>query len=218
MDKVDQGEEKACCRREARRLERRAAIMAVAQKHFSEQGYGGTSMSAIAAELGGSKSTLWTYFSSKEELFAAALDGWIQQFGFVREMEVNGDLRQTLRRYCIDFLKVMLSLPARTLFRLIIAETPRFPEVGRIFYEHGPLWRHKALAAYLEEQVLAGNLREMDSLHASAQLHHLCMQRLFMHVMWGLDPDISEENIAREIDAALDLFLHGFAARPTPEQ
>ena len=36
---------------------------------FSERGYDGASMSAIVARAGGSKQTLYSYFSSKEELF-----------------------------------------------------------------------------------------------------------------------------------------------------
>ena len=46
-----------CSRREARRLTRREAILDVAQASFMEYGYAGTTMSAIAAMLGGSKGT-----------------------------------------------------------------------------------------------------------------------------------------------------------------
>ena len=63
--------EKAPGKREARKEERREAILAIAKRVFLDQGYSGASMSAISAELGGSKGTLWSYFPSKEELFAA---------------------------------------------------------------------------------------------------------------------------------------------------
>ena len=65
---------KKISKREANRMERRRAIVAIARDHFFEHGYAGTSMSAIAAALGGSKGTLWSYFRSKEELFAAVVD------------------------------------------------------------------------------------------------------------------------------------------------
>ena len=61
-------------RREARRQSRREAILDVAAQSFLEHGYAGTTMSAIAATLGGSKGTLWSYFASKEVLFAAVID------------------------------------------------------------------------------------------------------------------------------------------------
>src|SRR5262245_4068895 len=61
-------------KRESQRLARRSQIIAVARQHFFEHGYDGTAMSAIAAELGGSKGTLWNYFPSKEALFAAVVE------------------------------------------------------------------------------------------------------------------------------------------------
>ena len=66
--------EKAPGKREARKEERRLAILDVAKRSFLESGYSATSMSAISVELGGSKGTLWNYFPSKEELFAAVLE------------------------------------------------------------------------------------------------------------------------------------------------
>ena len=61
-------------RREARRNDRREAILAVAYASFLEHGYAATTMSGIAAKIGGSKATLWSYFPSKEALFEAVLD------------------------------------------------------------------------------------------------------------------------------------------------
>ena len=50
---------------------KRRAILDVASEVFLAQGYAATSMSEIAARLGGSKGTLYNYFRSKEELFSA---------------------------------------------------------------------------------------------------------------------------------------------------
>ncbi len=47
---------------EERRIERRNAIPAVATRSFLENGYAGTTMSSISAELGGSKATLRELF------------------------------------------------------------------------------------------------------------------------------------------------------------
>ena len=57
--------------------ERRRAIIEVARQVFTELGFETTSMSQIAARVGGSKATLYNYFSSKDELFAAV----IEEFG-----------------------------------------------------------------------------------------------------------------------------------------
>ena len=60
-------------KRESQRLEKRAQIIGVARQHFFEHGYDNTTMSAIAADVGGSKRTLWSYFTDKDELFEAML-------------------------------------------------------------------------------------------------------------------------------------------------
>src|SRR3546814_14236049 len=85
-------------RREERKTQRRASILEVARRSFFEKGYAATTMSGIAATLGGSKSTLWRYFSSKEELFAAVLDDATAEFK--REL---GELRSEERRVGEEF-------------------------------------------------------------------------------------------------------------------
>ena len=50
---------------------KRDAILQAAADIFHEQGFEGASMAGIATRVGGSKSTLYRYFSSKEELFVA---------------------------------------------------------------------------------------------------------------------------------------------------
>ena len=53
---------------------KRQEIIRIAGELFEERGYDRTSMSAIAARVGGSKATLYGYFKSKEELLLAVLD------------------------------------------------------------------------------------------------------------------------------------------------
>jgi AcrR family transcriptional regulator len=61
-------------KREQRKAERREAILDIAQQSFLDQGYDRTTMSGVAEAMGGSKGTLWSYFDSKEALFAAVID------------------------------------------------------------------------------------------------------------------------------------------------
>ena len=58
----------------------RREILASARKHFLSEGYFATTMSAIAADIGGSKGILWTHFASKEQLLAAFVDAEIEDF------------------------------------------------------------------------------------------------------------------------------------------
>jgi AcrR family transcriptional regulator len=53
--------------------DQRAKILACAQAEFSEQGYRNAKMKAIATHTGVGKTTIYKYFSSKEELFLAVV-------------------------------------------------------------------------------------------------------------------------------------------------
>ena len=57
----------------SRKDRKRAEIVAIAGDLFFKEGYAGTSMSQIAAAVGGSKQTLYNYFQSKEELLFAVV-------------------------------------------------------------------------------------------------------------------------------------------------
>ncbi len=197
-------------RREVRREERRAAIVALAQTIFDEHGYGGTTMSGVAAALGGSKSTLWAYFSSKEELFAAVLDRLIEEFAPAIALDGTVPLAVMLERYATDFLTMMLSPPIIALSRLVISEAPRFPELGRIFYERGPERRHRAVAGYFARQIATGRMRATDPMLASAEFHHLCQARLFIRTMWGVAEAPTTAAVREDAARAVRLFLDGY--------
>src|SRR5438477_12466193 len=82
--------------------DRRDAIVAIAREAFSADGYAGTSMSSIAARLGGSQGTLYSYFKSKEELFIAVVQSKCEKIqGMLNQAEIEsgGDLRAMLTNF-----------------------------------------------------------------------------------------------------------------------
>jgi AcrR family transcriptional regulator len=137
-------------KRAQNKLQRRGAIVEIATRAFLSQGYAATSMSAIADELGGSKATLWSHFGSKEELFAAVIDQLVVRFG----IEMEGTLTEGmfslegLRRYCLRFLTKLMGDEAIQLFRLIIADGGRFPEINAVFHVRAPARIQRLVAAY----------------------------------------------------------------------
>ncbi|UYY77543.1 TetR/AcrR family transcriptional regulator [Sphingomonas sp. R1] len=200
-------------KREARKLDRRAAILAIAKRHFMEQGYAAVSMSAIASELGGSKGTLWSYFASKEELFDACVDEATRDYREqVMQLLVPSDnLQATLCAFIRSLLRKVTSREAIQLHRVIHAEVERSPEMGAIFFRRGPQRTRELLAAYLEDAMHKGQLRTSDPLKAAFALTSLCMgsqQRAMLgHVF--TDAEIDEET-----DYIVDFFLRGFAPEP----
>jgi AcrR family transcriptional regulator len=201
-------------RREARRLSRREAILNVAAESFLEHGYAGTTMSAIAAALGGSKGTLWSYFPSKEVLFAAVIDRVTEAFRAQLSPILNSHdgTRTALRRFCLEFLRKLTSPEGIALHRLVVGEAGRFPEVGRIFYERGPRQTQRLLAGFLAEAMARGELRAEDPLSAARQLTGLFMvgshQQLLMATIESVEPD----SIEAEVDRAMTTFWRAYTA------
>lgn len=199
-------------RRELRREERREAILDVAGAAFLEHGYGGTTMSAIASALGGSKGTLWSYFPSKELLFAAVLDRAIVAFRaqLLLTLSEGEPVDVALGKFCRMYIERLSSAPAVALYRLVISGTRRSPEVGRIFYEHGPLPTLELIGGYIECAMKRGALRSADPFLAAQTLVALCMARSQQRLLTGVCTGLDEAEVERDAADALDLFLRAY--------
>lgn len=127
-------------KRELNKARKRAAIVEAATRSFFEQGYATTSMSAIAEELGCSKATLWSHFPSKEALFEAVIDAQVEVFS--RDIDEVLTSRtftlERLRSASQRFLESLLRRRSIELFRLVLSEGERFPEISEAFYQRGP--------------------------------------------------------------------------------
>ncbi|WP_242443398.1 TetR/AcrR family transcriptional regulator [Sphingobium sp. LB126] len=203
-------------RREARRRDRRKAIMEVAARSFLTHGYAATTMSSIAAELGGSKGTLWSYFPSKEALFAAVLDEATTAYRaqLAELLDPCGDLRTTLERLGLNLLQKVTSPTAIALNRLVLSEAARFPEIGAIFHEYGPLHTRRLIAEFLERAMTRGLLRTADPLLSARTYTVLLMSGCHQMLMLGLIPQATQEQIAADVAVALDCFMRTYAPDP----
>lgn len=200
----------ALTKREIKREARRRAILRCARTSIMKHGYAGTTMSGIAAALGGSKTTLWSYFPTKEALFGAVIDEEIVRFRdeLLGIFDLSGTLEETLRRFCTALLGKLLQPDAIRLHRIITGEAERFPEIGRIFYERGPQHTQLRLAAYLQEAMDRGELRRADPLQAARQLTIL-IQPVFMLRLWKVSN--GRVDTSAEATAAVDAFLRAYA-------
>lgn len=202
-------------RRELRRRDRREAILAVASDSFLQRGYAGTTMSGIAATLGGSKGTLWNYFSSKEDLFAAVVDhttsAYRAQLSEILE-EPSADLATTLTRFCVSIVQKVTSPEAVALQRLIMAEAGRFPEIGRIFYDRAPRQTNALLGKFLQRAIDRGALRdEEDPTEMGRILVSLCLAGSQQKLLVGLIDRATPELMAADVARATKVFLRAYA-------
>lgn len=201
-------------RRALRKQDRRQAIVEAARASFLQNGYAGTSMSGLLKSLGGSKATLWSYFRSKEELFAAVIEDVVGAFRAELQgvLTTNEALEPGLLEFCRTFMRKIALPEAVATWRLVVAESGRFPEVGRIFHERASSHTLKTLGAFLSRHVASGALRDEDPLKMAEVLTSLC-NGYHSTLLWGLapyDPIVCDADAGRFVR----LFLRAFATEP----
>jgi TetR/AcrR family transcriptional repressor of mexJK operon len=194
---------------------KRRAILDVASEVFLAQGYAATSMSEIAAKLGGSKGTLYNYFRSKEELFSAFITDICQGravaiFDPLPPIGEGRSVRESLIDLGLSLLTFLWTEQLVTLHRLIFAEVGRFPEIGRMFYEAGPRRGEVRFTEYFEAAMAAGHIPPSDPTVAGQRLKDLVLSDVYLRTMWGVLEPLSPEALREHVVRSVDIFLRAF--------
>ncbi|MEU8073521.1 TetR/AcrR family transcriptional regulator [Micromonospora sp. NPDC049151] len=182
--------------------EKRALIVQAATELFLELGYDRASLARVAAGAGVSKATLFKQFPTKAALFdAIVVDSWARND--VADVPPTGDLVAGLtvlgRHYA-----TLLSRPEMTdLFRIVIAEMPRFPELARAHFAQGKLPYFESVRLYLVAEHEAGVADVADP--ELAATHFLGM--ISNYLLWPrlVLPDwtVTPERTAAVVDEAV---------------
>jgi AcrR family transcriptional regulator len=188
--------------------EKRDQILAGAACIFAQEGYEGASMSRIAAEARVSKGTLYNHFSGKAELFAAYVEqacvrGLADIFAGMDDDDPESGLRIVGHR----MVDLMLSPLGLTMYRMVVSEAEKFPELARIFYQAGPAIAVDTLAAWLIRQCQAGRLAVPDPEFAAEQFFALCQTRFVLQRKLHLLNDPTPAEVQRVVDASVRMFL-----------
>ena len=196
---------------------RRQAFVDAAREAFFTHGYGATSMSAISAKVGGSKTTLWTYFPSKQQLFAAVVDDLVERYGRALEVVLDpcADIASELRRFARALLETLHSQPIIDLHRLTIGEAGRSPELGRMMFDRGQAKGSARLQAFIEAAMKEGKLRQGDPALAARQFASFLQAGSPHERMLGLIDAPDDGRIETEIETVVSAFMHSWAQRET---
>ncbi|HET6972028.1 MAG TPA: TetR/AcrR family transcriptional regulator [Phenylobacterium sp.] len=190
---------------------RRQAIVDAAWEVFRENGFERTTMSDISERVGGSKATLYGYFQSKEQLFAAALEKMISgsaERSFSR-LTGPGDLESRLRDFAQTYIETRLQPDSLAIERALIAEGERSDLGERLRQQFiQPHWRR--LAAALDQEMQAGRLRKADPMIATWHFRGMIEVDLLERRLHG-DPNITAHEVERAVNAGVETFLRAYA-------
>jgi TetR/AcrR family transcriptional repressor of mexJK operon len=201
---------------------KRAQIRTAAKDLFLRSGFQGTSTDAIKAAAGVSKETLYRYYASKEDLFVDVvrsltaerlkLSQWAEPSTEPTSLQ---DLRMRLRNIARQVLETMVQPEYQAMTRLMLAELPRFPELGPLFRQTVPKPATKALLSLLHQGQAHGVVRQHLDLPLIGRMFFSTL--LSYGVLDGLlsqtqTPQLPEASV---IETFVDQIMELVSAKPT---
>jgi len=194
---------------------RRAAIIRHARRWFMTGGYAATRIEPIAREACVSTATLYAYFPSKADLFDAVIADASSDFS--RQMQyVNtapGTPRERLTQFMTAYVKFMGDPFVRSVFRLVMAERPRFRDVAMGFFERGRRNFGAPLMAALREMEANGELRIDKPSWAAGQLMGMIEHPVFFMPLITGDEVQTTRTSEQIVTDAVETFLARYGVR-----
>ncbi|MEU7714197.1 TetR/AcrR family transcriptional regulator [Micromonospora chalcea] len=172
--------------------EKRALIVQAATELFLELGYDRASLARVAADAGVSKATLFKQFPTKAALFdAIVIDSWARNE--IADVPPAGDLAAGLTVLGRHYATLLRRPEMTDLFRIVIAELPRFPELARAHFSQGKLPYFESVRLYLVTEHEAGAADIADPELAATQFLGMISNYLLWPSLvlpdWTVTPD-----------------------------
>lgn len=188
-------------------------ISDAAEQLFLSLGYGAVSMDQVARTANVSKATLYAYFPSKDALFATIVRNKGVDNPLGEEMFPNHvpDLRAALEAIGLRMLRFMLRDRTLAIYRVALAESARFPELGATFYDNGPHAMFERFSRWLDHLRQLGLVQVGCSSIATEQFCALVRSGVFLRRSLVVPPTESDEEITATVTAAVDTWLKAFA-------
>lgn len=194
---------------------RKAAILRSARKPFMSAGYAATRIEPIAREAGVSTATLYAYYPSKEDLFAAVIVDAADDFE--RHMQKVGagvgDARARLTHFMTAYASFMGDPFVRSVFRLVMAERPRFRDTAMKFFDRGRNDFGRPLMTALMELKASGELVIDKPSWAAGQLMGMIEHPIFFMPMVTGDEVQAARSIEQIVSDAVETFLARYGAK-----
>lgn len=190
-------------------------VLEGAREVFLRDGFDGASVDDIARAAGVSKATLYSYFPDKRLLFMEVARSECQAQADMATAQI--DPRLPIRDVLLVAGEQMIAIMSQTfnqrMYRMCVAESERFPEIGRQFYECGPGLVRDRIAFFLRKYVEKGDLVIVDFDLAAEQFALLCKVDLMDRCLFKLETTYSNAEITRVVEGAVDMFLARYGRR-----
>lgn len=191
--------------------EKRALILTAATALFLELGYDRTSLARIAERSGVSRATLFKQFPSKAALF----DAMVTESWSTADEEAPppaGNIVAGLSAIGRRYAELLSRARMTDLFRIVIAELPRFPELANAQFSHGKMPYFVSVRDYLLAEHKAGTVRVEDADLAATQFLGMISNYVFWPTLLVPGWEVSAERVAQVVDEAVRTTAARYAA------
>ena len=194
--------------------EKRSASVEAATALFLEQGYDRTSLQQVAKRAEISTGTLFKRFPTKASLFEAIVERFWSVETVCETLLPNGNPRRGLTKIGLDYARRMRSPEMTAVYRLIVAEAPRFPDLGQMLFDKGKGPYLAWLDAYIGQEVEHGSLGVADVPRTSREFLALIAGQAFWPELVVPGCGGTEAEVERIVDSAVDYVLFRYGTMP----
>jgi TetR/AcrR family transcriptional regulator, mexJK operon transcriptional repressor len=189
--------------RRLRMAETRAAILRAARPIMLRDGLGGTTLDRVAAEGGIAKMTLYRHFPSKEALFEGLVTAMCESIREGLENAASAAIDKPIADRLADelraFMSALIEPDTLALYRLIVADGWRFPELSRVFDRSGMRVIRRRIAELLETNGAPGD----RSRQVAAEVVALAVGDAYLRAALGIAEEGDGQAFAQQIEAAV---------------
>ncbi|GEO85450.1 MULTISPECIES: TetR/AcrR family transcriptional regulator [Alphaproteobacteria] len=199
---------------------KREQILDGAKQVFMKMGFDAASMNDVTREAGVSKGTIYVYFQSKEDLFAALIEREKGRFTeALRDILADSqDAEQGLRRFAEAFVRQVIETDMIPAMRTVLGVIDRMPGLCHRFLANAPANARSVLEDFIRRQVDQGALRTEHPETAARQFIELSSGTFFKQRLFGeMRHAPSQEEVDRSIESAVRVFLCAYSTRPFPK-
>ena len=193
--------------RRLRMAETRAAILRAARPIMLRDGLGGTTLDRVAAEGRIAKMTLYRHFPSKEALFEGLVTATCESMREDLENAPTADTDKPIANRLADelraFTSALIEPDGLALYRLIVADGWRFPDLARVFDRSGMRVIRQRIADLLE----TGGVSANHSRQVAAEVVAVALGDAYQRAILGIAEAGDGGVFSRQIDAAVSYGL-----------
>jgi AcrR family transcriptional regulator len=189
--------------------DRNSKLQKVAADLFLKRGYEGVTIDKIVELAGGSKSTVYSEFGGKCGLFISSIENRCRESNEpLAKIDYAGlNLEASLKKLSFQILKLITTKRSVELHRLAIAEAMNCPEVGEVWYKHGPAKRASFIRSLLESRREELRKTAIPIDRIAVILHDSLTGDILYRLLAGVGKHQNDAELERLACAAVDVIL-----------